>query len=95
MSFTVRFKDQARSDLKVKMLDGGGAFIGEHYEGYEVHGWDVDGESVCFMQKDVEEVIDDLTGKETFDWGNSFFPGHPAGHHEMSDGALLHGDRIE
>lgn len=63
-------------------FDGGGVWVGSN--DYEVAAIaNMEGDIVTFYQKDVKEVIIDQTGKETYDWGNAFYPGHPQDAEEL------------
>ena len=80
----VLFKDG--STKRMTNIDGGGMVVGADADspesGYEVHGYDEDGEFEVLMQADIAAVLH-LDTMEQVEFGNPFLAsraGHPRGH---------------
>lgn len=79
----VLFRDGTTKGLQ--RIDGGGMFVGADADspesGYEVHGYDEDGEFEVLMQADIAAVLH-LETMEQVEFGNPFLAttaGHPRG----------------
>lgn len=80
----VLFKDGSTKEMQG--IDGGGMTVGADADspesGYEVHGYDADGEFEVLMQADIAAVLN-LDTMEQVEFGNPFLAsrtGHPRGH---------------